>query len=69
MWRLQAAIGVLALMMMSGCPSGFGKNGRIDKAVHQDMLELTRKICSDQERWDACEGPRKDPAECRKCGG
>jgi hypothetical protein len=66
---LRAAMGVLALMMMSGCPSEFGRNGRIAKAVHQDTLELTRKICSDQERWDACEGPDKDPAECRKCGG
>jgi hypothetical protein len=32
-------------------------------------MELTRKIGSDQERWDVCEGPNKDPVECRKCSG
>lgn len=65
---LQVVMGMLALMM-TGCPSEFGKNGRIAKAIHQDTLELTRKNCSDQERWEACQGPNKDPGECRKCGG
>ncbi len=63
----QATLSVLALML-TGCPSEFGKNGRIAKAAHQDTLELVRKICSDKERKEACEGPHQDPVECRKCG-
>ncbi|HEY8206608.1 MAG TPA: hypothetical protein VIG99_03935 [Myxococcaceae bacterium] len=28
---------IAALLMMSGCPSEFGRNGRIDQAVEQDL--------------------------------
>jgi hypothetical protein len=66
-WRL-AAVGVLALMM-AGCPSGFGKEGRVAKAVHQDALGIVRKICSEKEHWEVCNGPNKDPERCRECGG
>jgi hypothetical protein len=60
-------MGVLALMM-TGCPSEFGREGRIAKAVHKDSMEIVGKRCSDRERWEVCKGPNKDPVECRKCG-
>lgn len=67
---LQAAVGILAVMAMTGCPSEFGKDGRIGKAVHkdaQDQLVITG--CSDERRNEVCAGPNRDPYECRKCGG
>lgn len=65
----QVGVIVLAAMATTGCPSEFGKNGRIAKAVHQDTLEIVRRICSDKERWEVCKGPNKDPVECQRCGG
>jgi len=35
--RLPAIARLLTLLMLSGCPSEFGKSGRIDEAVEQDM--------------------------------
>jgi hypothetical protein len=66
---IQAAMGVLALMMATGCPSEFGKDGRVAKAARRDSLELVQKRCGAPELWAACEGPNKSPEECRKCGG
>ena len=68
MWWLQAGVGVFALMM-AGCPSEFGKEGRISKAVHQDTLGIVGKRCSEKERWEVCKGPNKDAERCRECGG
>jgi hypothetical protein len=67
-WRY-AGMGMFALMMMTGCPSEFGKDGRIAKAIHQDSMELVRRNCSVEERRAVCEGPNKDPAACQECGG
>ena len=35
--RPPAIAALLSLLMMSGCPSEFGRNGRIDQAVEQDQ--------------------------------
>ena len=35
--RLLAIATLLTLLMMSGCPSEFGRNGRIDQAMEQDL--------------------------------
>jgi hypothetical protein len=72
MRRLQAVVGVLSLMVMTGCPSEFGKEGRIAKAVRKDsqenLLELTR--CSQALKDAVCgNGPNKDDDKCRECGG
>lgn len=65
-----AGTGVLLLMLLAGCPSGFGKDGRIDRAVHQDMLELTRKHCTPEDYDQFCGGDKRYTEECRKqCGG
>jgi hypothetical protein len=67
-WR-HAGTGMLALMVMTGCPSEFGKDGRINKAVRQDMLELVRKHCSQDTFTRYCSGGREHTPECLKeCG-
>jgi hypothetical protein len=35
--RLPAIATLLTLLMMSGCPSEFGRSGRVDQAVEQDL--------------------------------
>jgi hypothetical protein len=66
---LQVGVVVLSVMALIGCPSEFGKDGRIAKAVHKDTMGVVRRICSDKERWEVCNGPNKDPEKCRECGG
>lgn len=66
-WQ-NAGTGMVALMLMTGCPSEFGKEGRIAKAIHQDTLELVRKHCSPEEEQKYCGGDKKDTQTCRdKC--
>jgi hypothetical protein len=56
-------------MVMTGCPSEFGKDGRINKAVRQDTLELVRKHCSQDTFNRYCSGGREHTPECLKeCG-
>jgi hypothetical protein len=62
-------MGVLALMMVTGCPSEFGKDGRVSKAVRRDALELVQKRCAEDEFWQVCHGPNRNPERCRECGG
>ncbi len=66
---LQVGTSMLALTMMLGCPSGFGKEGRVAKAAHQDTLGLVRKYCSELERREFC-GPGKEKSkECLEACG
>lgn len=63
---------VLSGMTMTGCPSEFGKDGRVAKAVHDDSQEnlLMLKGCSQAFKDAVCgNGPDKDQEKCRKCGG
>jgi hypothetical protein len=59
----------LVLMVSTGCPSDFGKGGRVDRASHKDSLELVRKHCSQQEYDEACGGDRKYTQGCRDACG
>jgi hypothetical protein len=62
-------IGMFALMMMAGCPSEFGKDGRVAKAVHQDTVNLVIKQCDDRTRRLYCDNGREHTQECiDKCG-
>jgi hypothetical protein len=64
----QAAVAILSVLVMTGCPSEFGKDGRVSKAVHKDAREqLGLTGCSDRYRWEVCEGPNKDPQKCQAC--
>jgi hypothetical protein len=65
----QVGVIILAVMAIIGCPSEFGREGRIAKAVRQDALELVRRRCDAKELWEACKGPNKDPVQCQKCDG
>jgi hypothetical protein len=61
---------VLSVMVMTGCPSEFGKDGRIAKAVHQDSMEhLVITRCSEERKKEVCEGPQRDAKKCLDCGG
>jgi hypothetical protein len=67
-WRYARA-SMLILMVMTGCPSEFGKDGRVSKAVHNDSLELVRKHCSKAQEDQFCGGYKKDTQECHEhCG-
>ena len=68
---LHVAAGILSVLAMTGCPSEFGKDGRIDEAVEKDskerLLELTS--CSEQYRHQVCDPPHRDEVKCKRCGG
>jgi hypothetical protein len=67
---LQVAVVVLSVAAMTGCPSEFGKDGRVSTAVHKDVQEqLVIKRCSDAERERVCGPGKKDSKDCRECGG
>lgn len=59
----------LALVTLTGCPEEFGKEGRIQRAIHQDMMELHQKYCSDEDIRAFCEGGKEQSEECRRCIG
>lgn len=64
-----AGLGVLALMVGAGCPSEFGKEGRVAKAVHKDTANMVIKRCSDEWRNKVCGYGKEDSQECLECGG
>ncbi len=69
---LPMGVVVLSVTATTGCPSEFGKSGRVSKAVHNDsqenLLELTH--CSDAWKAEVCgNGPNSNRYECEKCGG
>ncbi len=70
--RWQAAwMCALSLVLLTGCPEEYGKDGTMDRAVHQDVMELQRKYdCSKDDYARLCAGGREQSAEClKKCGG
>jgi len=63
------AVMAMALILMTGCPSEFGKDGRVNKAVHKDAVELLLEECDTQifDIW--CDNGRENTPECiAKCG-
>lgn len=69
---LQAAAVAFSIVMLTGCPSEFGKEGRIAKAVRKDVQEnlLELKSCSDAWKQEVCgNGPNRDWKKCQECGG
>lgn len=68
-WRT-VAVGALALAGLTGCPEDFGKDGTMDRAARQDVLELVRKHeCSKQDYEKFCARGRDASTECRKACG
>jgi hypothetical protein len=62
---------VLAAVALAGCPSEFGKDGRVGKAVGKDVQEQLDDIppCSEAYVAEVCHGPKMDTDECDRCGG
>ncbi len=68
---LQAAVVLLTVMATTGCPSEFGIDGRIAKAVHKDAKEqiIIIRRCEDDERTRVCAPGKENSKECLECGG
>ena len=59
----------LALVTLTGCPEEFGKEGRIERAAHQDVVERLRKRCSEEDLKQYCPEDDVQSEEClEKCG-
>lgn len=66
----RAGVGVLSLLMMTGCPSEFGMDGRIDKAAQKDAKELVHKQCTQKQRERVCGNGQEKTQKCiEECGG
>lgn len=66
-WRHAGA--AVLFMLQTGCPSEFGKDGRVNKAVHQDTMDLVIKRCGPREYEEFCGGSKRGTSECVKmCG-
>jgi len=62
-------VSLVVLMLMAGCPTEFGKDGRVNKAVREDALELVSKPCSPQELAEYCGPGKANTPKCiEKCG-
>lgn len=64
-WLLAAV--VVSSMTMTGCPSEFGKDGRVNKAIHKDTQDLVIRRCSNERIEEVCGRGKEDSDECRKC--
>lgn len=63
--RLPAIAKLMALLMMSGCPSEFGVDGRIDQAVERDLKAMSGGCPPGKHRRfpePGCSGP-----QCGEC--
>jgi len=59
----------VVLMLMTGCPTEFGKDGRVNKAVREDALELISQPCDPRELERYCGPGKENSPECiEKCG-
>jgi hypothetical protein len=70
MRRPTAGLWMLSLIVLTSCMEDFAKNGRIDKAVHKDVMEMLRKNCSERQIKQFCPVEDELSQECfDKCGG
>ena len=69
-WLPVASI-MLSGLVVTGCPSEFGKDGRIAKAVHKDAEEqiIIVKHCKSAERERVCAHGQENSRACLECGG
>jgi hypothetical protein len=66
----QAGVVVLSVMAMTGCPSEFGKDGRIGKAVRKDARDqLGITGCSEARSKEVSECPNRTDSKFQECGG
>jgi hypothetical protein len=62
---------ILPVLALTGCPSEFGKDGRVAQAVHHDAKEqvIIIRRCKDDERTRVCAPGKENSKECLECGG
>lgn len=65
---LQVLLGALTLLSTTGCPSEFGRQGRVARAIHKDSIERVHKACSEDEREAACGPGQEHSKACLECG-
>ncbi|XXF78912.1 hypothetical protein P2318_03895 [Myxococcaceae bacterium GXIMD 01537] len=67
-WR-NTGLSALSLVALTSCPEEFGKEGRVHRAVHEDVMEFLEKSCSVEEAEKHCSRGRERSEEClRVCG-
>lgn len=64
---LHTAVVMLAVLPVLGCPSEFGKDGRIGKAAHKDTADMTIKRCSQAKIDEVCGNGKQNTPECKDC--
>lgn len=65
-----AGLWALSVLVLAGCVEDFAKEGRIDKAIHKDVMERLRKNCTDKDIHKYCPAGSEQSVEClKKCGG
>jgi hypothetical protein len=66
---LQAGVLVLSSLVMTGCPSEFGKDGRVNKAATQDTQDNLLFItgCPRTQYEKVCAPGLWESSECLKC--
>jgi hypothetical protein len=64
---LQVVVGALCIMALAGCPSEFGREGRIAKAVRKDSMDLVIRRCSPEKIEEVCGDGKDKTEECKKC--
>lgn len=66
---LQVTVIALSVMAVTGCPSEFGRDGRVNKAVQQDVQEQLLFVteCEEKRYKEVCAPGLWDSAECQKC--
>lgn len=59
----------IVALVMAGCPSEFGREGRVAKAVHKDTMEAVNNDCPEDMYEKYCSDGREQTAECiKECG-
>lgn len=67
--RWRTGLCALSLKTLTGCPEEFGKEGRVNRAVHQDVMDMLQKSCSAEEAELYCSRGREESEEClNACG-
>jgi hypothetical protein len=60
-------VAVLSFMSMTGCPSEFGKEGRVAKAIHKDTADMVIRRCSNERIEEVCGNGKQHTPQCQEC--
>ena len=60
-------VAVVCVTVMTGCPSEYGREGRIAEAVLKDETENSAVRCSQAEIEKACANGKQNTRACQDC--